>query len=614
MSVMLAESMRRISGLLQSGQYSAAHSQLESLVGANPDYVEGLRLLAGTKQILGELAQAESLLRRALQIDPKWTPTLTTLAELLLAAGRNAEAVPLLQRAIQGSPRYPRAALLLVRYYLDAGQPAAALDVATPWCNSGTLDDDLSALHVAAYAALGRENEAVANYRRLVALAPDNHAAAHSLAVALNAANQPEEGERVVRQTLSRTRPTAAMHHTHARSLITLERFDQAELALRECVGLEPRRAEAHDSLAQLVWMRTGNIREATHVLDQALQKYEHDDALRATKAALLQGAGDARGAYACLAERAARPRSPPALLIRAGLAALEFEPVTALKLAEQAMRAQPNNPTARKLLCAAHLGVGDGAAALVECATLLRATPDDQYLIAMQATALRLLNDPRYGMLCDYDKMVVSQTLEAPAGWSDLSSFLTEVTSRLNALHNPHGHRLLYQSLRQGTETTQDLSRSQDPVIQALFHAFAAPIARYRDQIGQGDDPLRRRNRGDSRFNGSWSVRLRSAGYHTSHVHPRGWISSACYIQLPDSMRAGNTAEGILSFGTPGMITTPSLDAELSVRPELGQLVLFPSYFWHGTLPFHSEQPRLTVAFDVVPNRGAVDRIAGQP
>jgi hypothetical protein len=172
-----------------------------------------------------------------------------------------------------------------------------------------------------------------------------------------------------------------------------------------------------------------------------------------------------------------------------------------------------------------------------------------------------------------------------------------------LNALHNPHGHRLLYQSLRRGTETTQDLSRSQDPVIQALFHAFAAPIARYREQIGPGEDPLRRRNRGVSRYNGSWSVRLHRAGYHTSHVHPRGWISSACYIQLPDSMRAGRTAEGILSFGAPGMMTTPALDAELSVRPEVGQLVLFPSYFWHGTLPFHSEQPRLTVAFDVVPD-----------
>ncbi len=32
--------------------------------------------------------------------------------------------------------------------------------------------------------------------------------------------------------------------------------------------------------------------------------------------------------------------------------------------------------------------------------------------------------------------------------------------------------------------------------------------------------------------------------------------------------------------------------------------LVLFPSYFWHGTVPFSSTQTRLTVAFDAVPER----------
>jgi hypothetical protein len=43
-------------------------------------------------------------------------------------------------------------------------------------------------------------------------------------------------------------------------------------------------------------------------------------------------------------------------------------------------------------------------------------------------------------------------------------------------------------------------------------------------------------------------------------------------------------------------------LHAQRVVRPEPGKLVLFPSYFWHGTVPFHSEKTRLTVAFDVVP------------
>lgn len=598
--------MRRISGLLQSGQYGAAHAQLEALVAANPAYVEGLRLLAGTKQALGDTVQAESLLRRALEVDPASTPTLTTLAEVLLLSGRSAEAVPLLRRAVQGAPPYPRAALLLTRCYLDSGQPGLALEVATPWCNSGKADADLAALQVAAYAALGRQAEAVANCRRLVAQAPDDPVATHTLALALNAAQQPQEAERIARQALLRTPPTAALHFTHARSLLSLERFDEAELALRECVKLDPRRADAHDRLAELIWMRTGDIREATSSLDQALERLPHDDALRATKAALLQGAGDARAAFACLAERTAQAESHPSMLIRAGLAALEFDPATALTLAERVLRVLPDNYTARKLLCGACLGVGDGARALADSARLLAGAPDDQYLIAMQTTALRLLDDPRYELLCDYDRMVLSTLIETPSGWPDLGSFLTDLASHLTVLHNPHGHRLLYQSLRRGTETTQDLSRSGDPVIQALFRSFAAPIERYREHIGQGQDALRRRNRGPAQFNGAWSVRLHRDGYHTSHVHPRGWISSACYIQLPDSLRAGGTAEGILSFGAPGMLTTPSLAPELSVRPELGLLVLFPSYFWHGTLPFHSDQPRLTVAFDAVPDTGA--------
>jgi Putative 2OG-Fe(II) oxygenase len=32
--------------------------------------------------------------------------------------------------------------------------------------------------------------------------------------------------------------------------------------------------------------------------------------------------------------------------------------------------------------------------------------------------------------------------------------------------------------------------------------------------------------------------------------------------------------------------------------------LVLFPSYFWHGTVPFESSADRLTIAFDVVPGK----------
>jgi len=604
MTPALLDAMRRINELLRAGSFRAAHEQLETLLAANPGFVEALRLLAGTKQALGDAAAAEELLRQALTLDPDWTPTLASLGELLLGSGRAGEAEALLQRAAAGSRPYPRAALLLARYYNDTGRPAQALAVAAPLCIGGKADAELAAQHIGALVALGRQEEAVAGYRSLVAAAPDNPAAAHALGIALNATGQHEEAERVAHHTLAHGHKTAALYNTYARSLIAQGAVDRAEAALRDCLQLEPRLIEAQNSLAQLIWLRTGDLAQATAVLDDALRTFATDEALWAAKAAILQGAGDARAAYACLAQWAARPQAPPALLVRAALAALEFDPASALTLAERASRLVPANVAARSVAAAARLGIGDARGALTHCETLLAGAPDDQYLIALQTTAWRLLGDERYAQLCDYRNLVLPFQLEAPPPWPDMVSFLADLKVSLNRLHDPHGHALLFQSLRRGTETTQDLSRSTDPVIRALFGTFAAPIRHYLEQVGHGSDPLRRRNNGRWRFNGGWSVRLHTSGFHTNHVHPRGWISSACYIELPDSMTDQRTQEGVLTFGEPSLVTTPVLSPEYSVRPSVGMLVLFPSYFWHGTVPFCSDQPRLTVAFDAVPER----------
>ena len=596
--------MRAIGALLQAGQFAAARERLERVLEAQPSYVEGLRLLAGTRMALGETAAAEALLRHALELDPKWPPTLTTLAELLLAGGRDDEAEVLLRRAATGSPADPRAAWVLARRYCDLGQPAQALEIVAPFCAGERLDGALAAQHAAALVALGRAQEAVAFYQARSERSPDDPAAAQALAISLSATGRAGDGGRVAERLLQRGIKSAPLWLAHARGLMADGADARAEEALRECLRLDPRLLEAHTQLAQQIWVRSGDLGLATAALDEALSKFTEDDALWGAKAAILQGAGEARGAYACLAPRTERPHASPALLVRAGLAALEFDPGAALTLAEKALHADPGSGPARTLLAAAELGVGRAHEALGHCEQLLQAAPDDQYLIALYTIALRLLGDARYAALCDYANLVLPLTLSAPPPWTDLPHLLADLRTALNRLHDPHGHALLFQSLRRGTETTQDLTRSRDPAIQALFGAFRAPIERYLEHIGRGADPLRRRNGAGWRFNGSWSVRLRDRGFHMSHVHPRGWISSACYIELPDCMAEGRSDQGTLSFGQPGILTSPALEPEHAVRPEPGMLVLFPSYFWHGTVPFESPQPRLTVAFDAVPGR----------
>ena len=128
-----------------------------------------------------------------------------------------------------------------------------------------------------------------------------------------------------------------------------------------------------------------------------------------------------------------------------------------------------------------------------------------------------------------------------------------------------------------------------------------------YLARLGTGSDPVRARNGGKAMCSGAWSVRLGSGGHHADHVHPHGWLSSACYIALPPTLGSGTGSDraaraGWLRFGQPSFPTAPALEPDLWVKPERGRLVLFPAYLWHGVEPFESESPRLSVAFDIVP------------
>jgi hypothetical protein len=60
----------------------------------------------------------------------------------------------------------------------------------------------------------------------------------------------------------------------------------------------------------------------------------------------------------------------------------------------------------------------------------------------------------------------------------------------------------------------------------------------------------------------------------------------------------------GCLQFGQPTEEYGVALAPRKIIDPVAGELVLFPSYIWHGTVPFHGPDTRLTLAFDVVPGR----------
>jgi tetratricopeptide (TPR) repeat protein len=215
----------------------------------------------------------------------------------------------------------------------------------------------------------------------------------------------------------------------------------------------------------------------------------------------------------------------------------------------------------------------------------------------AYAATIWRLAEDPRSEWL-EGDPRIVSVI-----DLTDRLPPLDELATALRTLHVARGE-YLDQSVRGGTQTDGPLFCRIDPVIRRVRSAVVDAVRDYLAQLPPADPghPLlgQRRDR-RIRFSGSWSVRLRSGGRHSNHIHPQGWISSALYVSLPPKIGGAGDAAGWLKLGQPDEKLELNVSPFRKIEPRPGRLVLFPSWMWHGTVPF-AEGERLAIAFDVRP------------
>jgi hypothetical protein len=139
--------------------------------------------------------------------------------------------------------------------------------------------------------------------------------------------------------------------------------------------------------------------------------------------------------------------------------------------------------------------------------------------------------------------------------------------------------------------------------LVSLLKNRIDEAVARY---IAEMDEdvvhPLLSQRRKDFRYSGSWSSRLQDRGFHVNHFHPDGWISSCYYVSVPEVVKDETAKQGWLKFGEPAFDAALKQPIRRAIQPVPGRLVLFPSYMWHGTVPFHDKAARTTIAFDVVP------------
>lgn len=457
-------------------------------------------------------------------------------------------------------------------------------------------------LYAQALAGLGRDAEALEMFEQATRSDPVAGRGEYNCALFLERLARYDSAVVRARQAIRAGYNTEDSQALLARSSQGAGQFDVAEAAYRASLALNPLRGDVHRDLAQLVWMRTADVVVATSALRAALEDHPNHADLVTQLAKALDHGGEPDAAYYLLATAlAADPDMPTQLDIAAfTIARDQGLKDKALHHALRAAKASPGNPAALLAVCDAKMALGEVDEILGILEKLHAQLPFAQQITARLATALRLTGQPSYRDMLNYDAFVKTFDVKTINGWNKPEDFLTDLAAALRENHKLETHPF-DQSIRKGTQTLSNIYLSNNRAIRGFFDFAERQMEQYMEALPHSSNSFTVRNTGRVKIIDAWSVKQLKGGSHQNHVHQNGWLSTVFYADLPSDIDSGERA-GWLKFGEPGIETAPTLPPDQYIRPKLGRLVIFPSYAWHGTLPFEGTGERLTIAFDAVP------------
>lgn len=549
-----AEAYRVGTEAFSAGQFEVALRHLQSIQQA-----QALHLAAVSAQKLNRQDVAEDLYRKALNLGPTDPNIANNYGHFALGQGDYALALGLFERALKQAPNLA----------------AALIGVAK------------------VHAAQKHWGNAVPAWRGVLAISQASVAGRYGLATALLEIGEVEEAETLF-QALLKEKPSPEILFMLGRTHLEQNKLGTSEQYFAASFSQAPT-DYALRNLANLYWMQ-GATDKFFALTDHVPAALRHE----AIRLVLESGDIDRADTIWRVAYSSGAP-DKAAWLLKAAIAREAQNAEDIAQATDQALHQDPNDLVALDLRIVADLMQGEPDRALSRLKPLRHAQPNAQHWLAHEFVALRMLGQT--SELLDVDRYVRAYDLTPPDGFDSIEAFNASFVETLQQLHC-FSARPLNQSLRgQGTQTTRSLTSYDHPVIQAYINALERPIQQYLDEIGRDPaHPTSARNQGTYSFAGMWSVRLRGRGFHESHVHPEGWISSAYYVAVPPGTDQSPDRAGWIGFGAPPY-EVPSGASELKwIAPKPGRVVLFPSFMWHGTKPIKDDAERITAPFDLIP------------
>jgi uncharacterized protein (TIGR02466 family) len=588
--------------LLESGNIAAAEAAVHPLLA--PGIPDELAPLIGAIRIRQERwSEAVPLLERAQALHPREARLAYLHGMALVGLDQLAQAVPAFQVAIKQEPNVAAAYLALgnaqrrLGHFQDAQNTFRKLLRIHPDNAEGYIflsaalveAEDLAAAEAPLQRALLHTKDA-----KVQAVIHNN------LAVSLEWQSRNDEALESLNRVQAAAPDWPDIDNRRIGILYRLGRFDDCLLLYRKLLDRHPGDVQMHHAYNSLLY-RLGRMEAYLTSYDLAPATRE----LMLGKASFLMMERRGTEAQAVYGELLARDGQDMAAA--AGLA-------SSLMLTDQyaqsvaAYEALASRASADAAIFSggaeAAMMAGDAQKAEFFCQAGLRHTPYDQMCLALLGLSWRLQGDAQDQdqVLNGYDGLIRSFDLEPPDGFSSMEDFNAELGTYLERQH-PKTGAYLEQSLHGGTQTEGFLFGTGHRLIQALKARIDEAVGRFiADLPSDAHHPFMARRGRTFRYAGAWSSLMRDQGFHRNHLHPQGWISSCYYVAVPDVAKDPDAKQGWIKFGEPAVPVALKNAVRHAIQPVPGRLVLFPSYMWHGTVPFHAAAVRTTIAFDVVP------------
>jgi len=513
----------------------------------------------------GALQEAAGCYERAAQLEPEDFRAWAALGELNMRLGRPEAACETLARAVGLAPENLQLRLAHARAAAECGRREVAL---AGFQAALALDPGSAVAHYGLgylYQGNGDSEPAIHHYRQALASDPAFASAHNNLGSLLQAEGKLDEAIAAFRAATELRSDYPGACFNLGSALFAAERYGEAEAALRRAISLQPGFAGAHNHLG-LVLLRQDREDEARAAFLQCLALDPGNADAHQNLGSILQARDELEGA------------------------AEHYRQAVALK---------PDDAGLRMSLAETLVKMGAGAEALPHVEANLAPNPADARALSLKCAALAVAGEREAeAYLADLEHLIRRWDIE------DLGDFgsLADLNAALAKHVASHPTRREDITTVNGLDTNEVLD-SDEPAVRLLRAFIEKSAKRYMARLElDGDHPYNRGRPERYRFK-CWGVRMWRAGYQVPHIHPNAWLSGVYYVKLPGAVEAeGREQEGWIEFGRGADKLFRHADPRIRrIKPEEGVLLTFPSYFWHRTIPFSSEEERISIAFDLI-------------